>query len=118
MPVWLLIAVALWQVNLSNQELNDLDHLHGSDGIPDWYDTDCCNLQDCKPVDDETITFGKSESGAPVVIYTEAERPGYKGGVLRVFVYEKSRWRTSKDERYHACHRGDTVYCVYIRPGV
>lgn len=84
------------------------DHRHGEDGIPDWYDSNCCNKHDCHPVEDGTITFQQDELGAPIVVYTV-------NGVN--LVYSKTQWRVSKDERFHACHNGITPLCVYLRPG-
>lgn len=98
----------------STQAMAEDPHNHGSDGIPTWYDADCCHQRDCTPVEDSTIQFGMSVAGKPVVIYTE---PG-SAGDSKTFVYEKERWRWSKDERYHACRRGVSPLCVYIRPGV
>lgn len=80
------------------------EHNHGIN-VPDWYDPDCCNLQDCRPVLDKDVDFSTDELNQPVVRYKE-------------LIYNKSRWRRSKDERYHACFRGETVYCIYIPTGV
>jgi len=83
------------------------DHNHGTT-VPDWYDTDCCNLQDCRPIDAKDVEFGFNGLGNPVVMYQPIK-----------IEFTKDRWRKSKDERYHACFRGNqdagwTVYCIYL----
>lgn len=82
-------------------------HEHGVT-VPDWYDQDCCNRNDCRPVADEDVNF-ELTSDKPMVSYTH---DGVK------LLYEKSRWRKSKDERYHACFKGSIVYCIYIPTAV
>lgn len=84
------------------------EHEHGGT-LPDWYDLDCCNLRDCRPVLDKEVDFLDDKFAQPIAIYTS-------GDIIRVF--EKFRWRRSKDERYHTCFRGETVYCIYIPIGV
>lgn len=83
-------------------------HEHGIT-VPDWYDLDCCSKNDCHPVEDKEVDFFTDKFAKPVAIYTN-------GDVIRVF--DKSRWRKSKDEHYHACFRGEVVYCIYIPIGV
>lgn len=83
-------------------------HEHGGD-IPDWYDADCCNLQDCRPVADNEVDFGLNSLGQPIVIHKPTG-----------LEFTKDRWRISKDERFHVCYRGTSVYtgfCVYLRGG-
>lgn len=97
-------------------------HQHGApdeddqDGIPNWYDPNCCNKSDCKPVEagalDFTVVPDPINSGktVPGVI---SKRDG--------FVYTREQIRRSQDSRYHECMRLQTVrgretshYCVYI----
>jgi hypothetical protein len=92
------------------------EHEHGVGEIPDWYDSDCCNRRDCHPVPDNQIDFDTDEQGGPVVIHR------YDLNELPI-VYEKTRWRQSKDERYHACYFKDTKgqitrFCIYLRVGI
>lgn len=82
-------------------------HDHGIN-VPDWYDNDCCNNNDCRPVENNEVDFFSDKFAQPIAIYTH-------GDIIRV--YDKSRWRKSKDERYHACFRGEIVYCIYIPIG-
>lgn len=79
------------------------EHKHGIT-VPDWYDPECCNLKDCRPVEDETIDFSNNAFG-PILVYTKENIK---------LDFPKSRWRNSKDEHYHVCYRGDVVYCAYL----
>lgn len=106
-----ILAILLLCTPLSAQE-----HNHGEDGIPDWYDSDCCNRKDCHPVPDTQIDFDIDELGNPVVVHR------YDPNSLPI-IYERTQWRQSKDDRYHACYyrseKGDiTRYCVYLRAGM
>jgi uncharacterized membrane protein YhdT len=106
----LALVLAFYSYRAAAQE-----HEHGTKGIPDWYDTDCCNKQDCRPVLDQDVNFGIDELNNPIVIYKDL------GHSLN---YEKARWRKSKDERYHACFRPNvpsmiyTLYCIYLPTSV
>lgn len=91
-----------------------VDHEHGGN-VPDWYDGNCCNNNDCAPVSDKDIDFGIDAAGQPVVRYTW-HRPGYEEVV--VIEYTREKWKASKDERYHTCHQGRRPLCVYIPAGV
>lgn len=108
---WIVLAVTIGLVGLLlAAAVYAQEHEHGINGLPDWYDADCCNVRDCRPVPDEDIEFGLDKLGQPVVIHKPTG-----------LEFERSRWRTSQDERYHACYRGITVftpYCVYLRGGV
>lgn len=101
----ILILIISLAFALSMAKAQDQDHLHGVDNIPDWYDPDCCNLRDCRPVENKDVDFGTDKFNQPVATYKE-------------LTYDKSRWRKSKDERYHACFRGNVAYCIYIPIGV
>lgn len=84
-------------------------HEHGVDGLPDWYASDCCSLNDCRPVADNEIDYGLDMLGNPVVLHKPTG-----------LVFERSRWRVSQDERLHVCYRGTSVFtpfCVYLRGG-
>jgi hypothetical protein len=106
------ILIAMATTVVGSLSGNAQEHQHGADGIPDWYDSDCCDKRHCHPVDDSEIAFEyNTVKDSPVVIYTPS------GSNLPV-EYIKSRWRKSQDERYHACHSGTYGYCVYIRAGV
>lgn len=89
-------------------------HEHGANDLPDWYDPQCCNLQDCRPVPDSELSFGMLD-GAPVVYHQPSGA-----------IFQKEKWKVSQDERYHVCVRivnpGTEnqylgVYCVYLRAG-
>jgi hypothetical protein len=74
----------------------------------EWYDHDCCNIRDCRPVLDSDV----SENAKGVWKYlptgaTFANEPTFK------------RIRPSKDNRYHVCVslNGAIGYCIYIVTG-
>lgn len=104
---WMIVALlSLAAVSARAQELEP--HEHGVGGIPDWYDATCCDRQDCRPVPDADVDFGRDENGQPVAIYKPLN--------LR---FPAERWRASQDERYHPCFRGNaeagySLYCFYI----
>ena len=111
------VLIALFGFSVFSRAQAQENHIHGADGIPDWYDSDCCNLRDCHPVEDSTIDFALDEAGRPVVIHT------YDTNQVPI-VYDQRQWRKSKDERFHACYyrsptNGEvTRYCVYLRAGM
>ena len=49
----IIVIFILLAINIINAKADD--HEHGQDGLPDWYDPNCCNKRDCKPVEDEDI---------------------------------------------------------------
>jgi hypothetical protein len=106
----LALALAFYAYQAAAQE-----HEHGTKGIPNWYDTDCCNKNDCRPVLDKDVGFGRDELNNPIVTYKDHDH---------TLNYEKARWRRSQDERYHACFRVSvpsmyyTIYCIYLPTSV
>lgn len=103
-----MLALALILAAYSYRTAKSEEHIHGVT-VPDWYDYDCCNRADCRPVETKDVDFMTDKFAKPVATYTHESV---------VLVYDKSRWRKSKDERYHACYRGEIVYCIYIPIGV
>jgi len=87
-------------------------HVHGST-VPDWYDPGCCNNSDCRPVKDEDVEYGEDKNGDPIVRFYRNGRSDEN----RVITYTKNQFRTSQDERLHACWVADTGWCFYIRGG-
>lgn len=81
------------------------DHEHGVGNLPDWYDPGCCNLRDCRPVEDKDIEF-VTQGGSDFVRHIPT-------GLL----FQRSQWKTSQDERYHVCIYNGGPLCVYIRAG-
>lgn len=105
--IWTLF---LWAVHTRAQE-----HQHGFDDLPDWYDPQCCNQQDCRPVPDSEIEFGFGADGQPVVFHRPTGAQ-----------FTRDRWKVSQDERFHVCVRVVNPgteneyfaqYCVYLRAG-
>lgn len=88
-------------------------HTHGTD-VPDWYDPQCCNQQDCRPVPQEDVDYVLTPEG-PGVLYKPT---GY------IFLSKYGKVKASQDERYHVCLRYDdnqvplAHYCAYIPGGV
>lgn len=79
-------------------------HEHGKDGLPDWYDPSCCNLQDCRPVENQRDIQPMILLHEPVLRYKPTGS-----------VFPKRLWKVSKDERYHVCIYSDgTPICIYI----
>ena len=79
------------------------------------YDQGCCSGQDCRHVEDDTVT-------------READGYHYNGQIIR---FDDSRIKNSKDRYYHVCEwpeGGDmsveaggrmSVHCLYVpQPGV
>ncbi len=98
----IILVFALWIIPAIAQE-----HDHGKNGIPDWYDPNCCNVRDCRPVEDSTIEFAML-NGQDIVRHKPT------GAVFR-----RDQWKISQDERYHVCiTTGAMPLCVYLRSGV
>lgn len=102
------LGVAIFLV-LSSVASAQQPHIHGQDGIPDWYDPTCCSRLDCKPIADDEIEFRSDALGNPIAIYKPTQN-----------IFEKRQWLKSQDERYHVCiNRGnDASLCLYIPTGV
>lgn len=94
----------------------DDPHIHGVT-VPDWYDSNCCGNNDCKPVEDKDIEFGLDEQGLPIAIY----KPTHNTFPLKDLNGNRSyQHRDSKDERYHVCINPMTKasLCFYSRAGI
>lgn len=78
------------------------EHVHGVD-VPDWYDANCCNQRDCKPVD-------RRDEPEAIMHGTE---PAYRWHGL---IFEKSKFKRSQDERFHVCIQPgmNTPLCIYL----
>lgn len=101
--LWIMLMMSLLLAVYSYRNAKADEHIHGVT-VPDWYDLDCCSKSDCHPVETKEVDFSIDKFAQPVATY-------------KTLTYDKSRWRKSKDERYHACFRGDIVYCIYIPIG-
>ena len=66
------------------------DHIHGTT-VPDWYDLNCCEKRDCKPVEDKDIEFGIGPWGK----YARYKPTGH--------TFYSYQFKKSQDERYHVC---------------
>lgn len=86
------------------------DHQHGVN-VPDWYDSDCCDLQDCRPVPDTDV----EEIDHNVFLHKPTGLEFRDTAANKVV-------RQSKDGRFHVCYRGTSRgnyigYCIYIIQG-
>lgn len=90
------------------------EHEHGKDGVPTWYDADCCDYKDCRPVPDDEV-----EEVAPDKWLHKPTGLTYENeGTWR-------RVRDTKDGRFHVCfapelNRGEWTggyvrYCIYVK---
>lgn len=83
---------------------------HGSNPVH-WYDTGCCNLQDCEPVEPGAIR--QTEQGYHVRYMTS------RGFVAEGIVpYGSPAIRPSRDHQEHACATTQRVLCIYLPFGV
>lgn len=93
-----IIFIVLFIASMARSE----EHQHGVNGLPDWYDTACCDRRDCRPVD------GKDEPEA-IMYGTE---PAYRWHGL---VFEKPKFKRSQDERFHVCITSTMMpMCIYL----
>lgn len=116
--LFLCFVLALVLAFMSYQSANAQEHHeHGVNGIPTWYEPNCCSLNDCKPVEDNDIDFGLDEQGLPIAIY----KPTGNAFPLRNLDGTRSyQHRNSQDERYHVCINPNTgaSLCFYNKFGV
>lgn len=80
---------------------------HPSTGGAHWYESGCCNKQDCEPVEAGAITA--TPEGYHVRYLTS--RGFIADGVIP---YGSSSIRPSRDSREHACARPGRVLCIYL----
>lgn len=96
-------------------------HQHGTpqdpddeNGIPNWYDSNCCNKKDCKPVETGALDF---------VMTLDTRSPGKESGLMVPgvkstrdgYVYTHDQIRKSQDSRWHECvNQSGYHYCVYV----
>ena len=80
-----------------------LGHPKGSK-VPHWYDTDCCNQQDCEP-----LPF------AAVTMVPEGYRLRYRGslGFLVDVIVPWNKAKTSQDGQHHGCSNAVRFICFY-----
>ncbi len=89
------------------------DHRHGVT-VPDWYDKNCCNQRDCRPVGPDEpapVPFiAPPHYGYPLggAAYRWASPTGVE------LVFYRSQFKASQDERYHVCYNGPITYCIYV----
>lgn len=79
------------------------DHQHGVN-VPDWYDWNCCNNQDCRPVDNPDDIEPMMLGIEPAIRYKPTGT-----------IFTRDRFKVSKDERYHVCiHYSGNPLCIYV----
>lgn len=81
-------------------------HVHGVDGLPDWYDSSCCNVQDCRPVLDSEVEFDTLPGGGLVARYKPTGN-----------IFQRFQFKQSQDERYHVYILNGNSLCFYDRTG-
>lgn len=104
-------ATAAYGQDRTVEDYSMVQHDHGQNGLPDWYDPGCCNQRDCKPVKDEDIEFVPEVQFGTVLGPAVRYKP--TGNLFPMY-----QWRRSQDERYHVCINalGNSL-CFYDRPG-
>lgn len=84
-----------------------IQHEHGKNSLPDWYDPSCCNLADCRPVAaDSDIEFDTLPGGGIIARYKPTGN-----------IFQQSQFKRSQDERYHICILNGASLCFYDRTG-
>jgi hypothetical protein len=111
--VCLLVVVVLASGYANAQETNiprGLGHPQG--GGAHWYDTGCCSMKDCEPVEPGAIVM--TPEGYHVRYLTS------RGWVAEGFIpHGSSAIRQSRDSQEHACAiTTERVLCIYIHMGV
>lgn len=102
LPIIIVLGLLMFTVSKSAAEE---PHVHGQN-VPDWYDPDCCNYNDCRPTADENIEF-IVQNGQVVARHKPSGS-----------IFTRDRFRVSKDERYHVCISPTGIpYCFYDRVG-
>jgi hypothetical protein len=96
MLAWFFYCLFMWTHHANAQE-----HVHGENGIPDWYDAKCCSNRDCHPVPDGFVS--NTEQGVEV-----------KGHGLLSYTDPRLNW--SRDLRDHICE-SQTYYNGVKQPG-
>lgn len=91
----------------SERPNTDMHQQHDVNDPGHFYSRYCCNLQDCRPIEDSDVKLTKK---------------GYSlfGGKY-IIPYGDTRIKISGDSKYHACERvgewGETyIQCLYIPP--
>ena len=76
-------------------------HVHGQT-VPDWYDKDCCDNRDCRPV---------AKHDEPEAIM-HGNEPAYR---FHGLIFIRKQFRKSQDERFHVCIRPTGLpLCIYL----
>lgn len=77
------------------------------DGPTHWYDSGCCSMQDCEPLEPGAVT---EISGGYFVQYRSS-----RGFLVRGFIaYDSPNLRPSRDAREHACATAQLLLCLYL----
>lgn len=123
----LLYAFSVVACGQENLDFLNPPHVHGQNGIPDWYDALCCNNRDCHPVDPDAKQWVEEvdEGAGPNDV-----RYRYHDDMNGVIgLYYNRQILPSKDGRFHVCHtnpingtyvdlegvkRFSSTYCMYI----
>ena len=93
------------------------DHVHDMDSLPGWYDPNCCNQRDCRPLRDDE----KDRLDFTVVVDPWDASRTTPGVLDRTsgYVFTHAQLRKSQDGRFHVCvtQSGQHI-CVYIPYGL
>lgn len=101
------IAMVLWLMPAYADEIIPRGLGHPSTGGAHWYESGCCNKQDCEPVEAGAITA--TPEGYHVRYLTS--RGFVADGVIP---YGSSAIRPSRDSVEHACASPARVLCIYL----
>lgn len=86
----------------------------------DWYDSDCCDIDDCRPisgVDAQGRPWSEIEQTADGYVWTSSKTGQvYRFRETETMVSGKPRIRPSRDGRYHGCEnpRPPAALCLYV----
>lgn len=96
------VTVALWFATMPT----NAQHLHDPQHPDHWYDLDCCDLRDCRPIDESEVRI------TPEGYVWTNETGSY------VFPHDSTSLRWSRDGQYHGCEIKSTgrKLCLYRPP--
>lgn len=105
---WVLLVLGfLWLSGEAGAQENIPRGLGHSGHGSHWYDTGCCSMRDCEPVEPGAITM--RSDGYHVRYLTS------RGFIAEGIVpYGSSSIRPSKDHQEHACSTTQRILCIYL----
>lgn len=78
----------------------------------EWYDPECCDGEDCAPV--EAHVIGATSEGWLVEV-KPGEHPFATRPIEKLIPYGHRKERMSQDGKFHLClGRAGNVYCIYV----